>query len=139
MTKEELALLLNGRRRREEITTREEELAKENGLVVCFGASDDLTEFRGSLYDEKGNFDGGKVYFKGGDIANGDHINDDDLDYSVLEKLPFIDAVWCPKNENGEIVASWAFKTDIPHATFDVFDENELYCKGVVFDFSSII
>ena len=37
--------------------------AKENGLVIVYGASDDLMEFDGAIYDEGGCFDGGRVYF----------------------------------------------------------------------------
>ena len=42
MTKEELAATLNGREYNHEITKEEEAEARENGLVVIFGASDDL-------------------------------------------------------------------------------------------------
>jgi hypothetical protein len=35
---------------------------KAAGLVAVFGASDDLMEFRGAIYDEAGCYDGGTVY-----------------------------------------------------------------------------
>ncbi len=99
MTKEQLALVLNGRQYRDEMTADEEKLAKENGLVVCFGASDDLTEFRGCLYDEKGNYEGGTVYFCKGEIANPDHEDTDEAGIESFEKkeFPKIEALWCPK------------------------------------------
>ena len=53
MTKEELAELLNGRQYREEITSDEEKIAYENGLIVIFGASDDLTIFKGIIDTEQ--------------------------------------------------------------------------------------
>ena len=140
MTKEQLALVLNGRQYRDEMTADEEKLAKENGLVVCFGASDDLTEFRGCLYDEKGNYEGGTVYFCKGEIANPDHEDTDEAGIESFEKkeFPKIEALWCPKNEDGEILASWTFKTEIPHATFDIFEDGELYSRGIIFDYSFI-
>ena len=30
-------------------------------------------------------------------------------------------------------VPAWTYMTDIPHATFDVMDDGELYCRGIVF------
>lgn len=137
MTKEELAAKLHGRQYRLEMEPHEEKSAKQSGLVVVFGASDDLTEFRGCLYDEKGNWEGGKIYFRDGDIANGDDVSEDELDFSELEKLPKINAIWCPR-DNDQVFASWAFETEIPHATFDIFEDGELYCRGIVFDYSSI-
>ena len=99
---------LNGRNYRNEITPFEEQRAKELDFVVVFGGSDDLAEFRGAIDDEIDCFDGGRVYEKNG---------------------KYIDAVWC------ESEYSWTYNTNIPHATFDIYDsdDNEKYCKGIVF------
>lgn len=61
MTKEQLAYLLNGREYTNEITKEEEREAKNSGLLVIFGASDDLIELRGAIYDEVGAINGGEV------------------------------------------------------------------------------
>ena len=53
---------LNGRAYRDSFDDVKQE-AKENGLVIVYGASDDLMEFDGAIYDEGGCFDGGRVYF----------------------------------------------------------------------------
>lgn len=45
-----------------ELTRDEEELARENNLVVVFGYSDDCAEFRGAIADEVDCFDGGRVF-----------------------------------------------------------------------------
>lgn len=97
---------LNGREYGNEITPFEEQRAKELGFVVVFGYSDDNTEFRGAYEEEIGCYDGGRVY--------------EDTD-------KYIDAVWC----DGEY--SWTYKTNIPHATFDIYEDGEKYCKGIVF------
>ena len=60
MTKEQLAELLNGNEYRDEMTKEQEQAAKENNLLVLFGASDDLLEMRGAIYDEAGAYDGGE-------------------------------------------------------------------------------
>jgi hypothetical protein len=40
-----------------------------------------------------------------------------------------IKAVWCAPGQD----ASWTFETEIPHATFRVMEDNELFCIGIVF------
>ena len=32
----------------------------------------------------------------------------------------------------------WKFKAEIPHAEFDIFEDGELYGKGIVFDIESL-
>lgn len=39
-----------------------------------------------------------------------------------------IEALWC--KEDGY---SWTYKTEIPHATFEVVEDEEPYCRGIVF------
>ena len=105
----EFAKKLNNRQYGREILKSEEQEAKELGFVVVFGYSDDNAEFRGAIDDEVGCFDGGRVY------EDGDK---------------FIDAVWC-----GDSEFDWSYKTNIPHATFDIYDyADEKYCRGIVFE-----
>jgi hypothetical protein len=33
----------------------------------------------------------------------------------------------------GKDDTSWSYETDIPHATFDVLEDGEVYCRGIVF------
>lgn len=109
MTKEQLAARLNDRQYDDEITREEEQLAKENGLVVIFGASDDLCEMCGAIDDE---FD----CYEGGDIE--------------CEEYPGkLRAVWCP--ESG---GSWGYETDLSHAKFNIYEDDMLYCVGIVVD-----
>lgn len=138
MNKEKFAELLNGRQYREEITKEEENQAKEHGLIVCFGQSDDLLEFRGAIYDEIGAWDGTVAHLviaKGGNISilpSERHnelmeiFNETGIEYS-LPKVG-ISAVWSPK----EPECSWLIKTEIPHVTFDILEDGELYCRGIV-------
>jgi hypothetical protein len=59
-TKEALARRLNGREYGTEITSDEEAAARKCGLVVAFGAPDDLIEFRGAFNDERDCYEGGE-------------------------------------------------------------------------------
>lgn len=85
-------------------------IAEENGLVVVFGASDDLCEIRGAEDDEIDCFDGGKATIAGAKVK----IN------------------WCKDGY------SWTYDTDIPHECFDVYEDGEKYCRGIVFSISDV-
>ncbi|MBQ6521159.1 MAG: hypothetical protein IJI14_20820 [Anaerolineaceae bacterium] len=131
ITKEEFAAKINNREYSEELTKQEEQEAKENGLIVVFGASDDLMEFRGAIYDEAGCYDGGEVTF------DSEGTSDDGKDHKNT-----IEAVWCGKDpesldEEGNVI-TWTYRTEIPHATFMVFDDGEAYCRGIVFSIDDI-
>lgn len=132
MTKEELAELLNGRQYGEEITDVEHRIAYENGLVVIFGASDDLTIFKGIIDTEVYCYEGCHFKFnkelivKVGDKHKGHRRS--------------VEAVWCESYDtgNGFEMCSWRYKTEIPHATFNIYEDGELYCVGIIIDVSQI-
>ena len=72
MTPQQFAQMLNGREYCKEITKEECVLAKQHGLVVMFGGSDDLMEIRGIVDDELSAWDGLTVHFNhDGLIENG--------------------------------------------------------------------
>jgi len=127
MTKEQLAEKLNGREYGEEITRDEAAQAKEHGLVVVYGTSDDLMEFYGAIHDEKDCWGGGTVYF--------DEEGQDDCPYiaKAIEGYKTIEAKWCAPDS-----PSWTYETDIPHATFDIMEDGEVYCRGIVFEISAL-
>ncbi len=144
ITAKELAQKLNGREYRveEEITEEESEQAKESGLVVIFGHSDDCVELRGAVFDELGAWNG--VDFQIGPLGLVPHWNSDEhgqseesaAEYFRIKSAGYcnVEAIWCPKhNESDEKhYASWAFKTDVPHETFDIMEEGEVFCRGIV-------
>ena len=145
MTKEEFAKMLDGRPYREEMTSNEEKLAESHGLLVCFGASDDLLELRGIIYDEFGAYNSGSVLLlkkKGGKIGaiSEDDYNEvcefmDDKDLEFSQKELKVTAKWNPK----ELSCSWLIETGLPAATFDIIEEyGELYCRGIVIEKADI-
>lgn len=101
--------------------------AKANRLVVVFGASDDLVELRGAIDEEYGAY-GGLTFWvnQKGDISTVKK----DLQGTVAK----IEALWCDEPE-----ISWTFRTDIPHATFNVFEGEEIYCRAFCFNLDYLL
>lgn len=110
MTATEFAQMIDQRQYGDEITPAEEQLAKEHGLLVVFGCSDDLMELRGAIDDEVDCYNGGV------------------FEHKTLSSP--IEAVWCPP----DLECAWAYKTTLPHAEFKVYEDDELYCIGIVCD-----
>ena len=54
MTRDEAAAVMNGREYTNEITDSEAKAWAESGLVIIFGASDDLCELRGARHQRAG-------------------------------------------------------------------------------------
>ena len=139
ITKEELAARLNGREYGSEITKDEEKLAKENNLVVVYGASDDLCEFAGATYDEIGCYGGKSInIYKKGIFPDWEEVKDDEelaAEYLKNKKkvVRTIKAIWCGKEG-----FNWTYETDIPHVTFEIFDDGEKYARNIIFSLDDL-
>lgn len=139
MTKEELASQLTGREYGSEITDAECAIAKESGLVVVFGYSDDNCEIRGAWNDELSCCDGGEFKVN----RNGVIMMPDDEERRVLERFGvleqvigggvLIEALWCK-----EAGYSWTYKTELPHAAFHIMEDGDKFCRGIVFSISDL-
>jgi hypothetical protein len=130
MNKEELATKLNGREIYEELSEKEEAEIKAAGLVVAFGASDDLLELRGAINDEVGAC-GGTEYpiTPNGLLAN--ECSDYDCPYYkrlVAGSSDKVTAEWDVKEY------SWYIGATLPFAPFDIMEDGEKYCRGIVFE-----
>lgn len=102
MSPQELAALLTGRGYRKEITDDEANAAFDAGLVVVFGASDDIAILRGKIDDEVNCYDGGTIYLSNdGLITNA--CSDDACPYfaAIKNKATTIEAVWDRKATRG--------------------------------------
>lgn len=121
---------LNRRESGQEITKAEEAIAKENGWVVVFGYSDDVVEFRGAINDELG---AGDVFItKDGTILEACH--ECDCAYcGYSEKKKHSVKLKCLWNESGDDGPAWEYSISIPHATFDVMEDGQVWCRGLVF------
>lgn len=101
--------------------------AKENGLVIVTGASDDLMEFQGAIEDEGGCFEGGKVYF-----------DKDGVSQDGTPRANVIEAVWNDGMNRSGLWALWTYKTEIPCEKFDIWEEGDVYCVGLVFSIEDL-
>lgn len=135
MTREDAAAVLNGSEYGNEGSRETFAQMKGAGLVAVFGASDDLIEFRGALYDEIGAYDGTSLRIDGeGIVPTFDAVSDTGDEDQVGDYFrrkhgaASIDALWA-----AEAGYSWTFRTSIPHATFEVVEDGEPYCRGIVF------
>ncbi len=126
ITKEQLAEILNGAEYRNEMSNEEIDMAKENGLVVVYGASDDLMEFEGAISDEFGT----EAFFD----KEGNQLErcDDDCPHSLraFEKANKIEADYTS--------GGWVYTTEIPHAKFHIFEDNEVYCNAIIFSINDL-
>ena len=113
---------------------------KEYGLVVVFGASDDLCELRGAINDEIDCCEGRDFYVNKKGLScmpgncNCHYYEDCSLLEAEMKKCSVIKAVWC----DGDIRAAWSYETEIPHETFMIYQDGEKYCQGIVFHMDDI-
>lgn len=141
------AAKINGRNYPGRLTKDECLFAKENGLLVAYGASDDLLEFEGVIYDEVGAYDGTKVTVtvKQGKLKllqDNEEIKDainllEREGYKITfdsERTFTVTAEWCPKDFDG----SWRISSNVPVDYFDIMEDGERFCRGIVIDTADI-
>lgn len=134
MDAKELAQQLNGIEYPCRINKELIQQAKEDGLVIVYGASDDLMEFDGAFRSELDAYNGTTAYITSdGLLVN--HCDDDDCPYFGKAKKAAvkIKAVW--SDDEGPC---WSFETSIPHETFEVVEDGEPYCRGIVFALADV-
>ena len=136
ITMKELAERINGREYREEITKDDIADAKESGLVIVYGASDDCTEFEGAISDEAGAW-GGATHevTTSGDIfcVQEEHANLIKAGWTPPKIVMEVTAEWSPTDP----AASWLITANVPYESFDIMEDGELYCRGIVVDFAA--
>ena len=130
---DELIKLLNNRNYCDEITPEIKEFATKNNLVIVYGASDDLMEFTGAIHEEVDCYGGGEAHLIGKELAT--NLCDDPL--CPYYKKNFLDAIEI-KAIWGEGGYSWTYETKIPHKTFDIIDDDDKYCRGIVFSIEDL-
>jgi len=138
VTKEEMAAKLGGREYGDEITREEEKLAKESGLFVIFGYSDDNLEIRGVQNDEFGCYNGRTFLLDEKGILPATRL--EDLDFESEEEVrDFLKrkdlahelrAIWC--DTSSPDLPPWTYSIDVPHASFNIYEDGELVCIGLV-------
>jgi len=137
---EEWTNLLSGREYCGELSKAEELKLKEDGFIVVIGQSDDLLDFRGYIHDEVGAWNGTKVK-----ITSSYKIFDEDENKETFEfnsfqisNMNYVEAIWAPEDEKGDTWTSWHIRSNIFCKTFDIMEDGELYCRGIIFHKDSI-
>ena len=111
------------------------ERMKDAGLVAVFGASDDLIEFRGAIYDEVDAYEGGTAYLDQNGLIQNDCENDECPHFEKLKsKARTIEA----KQGDVDDDQYWSYETTIPHTTFKIMEDDGVYCLGIVFNMRSL-
>ncbi len=134
MDAKQLADMLDGREYGQEMTDAIFAAAKMSKMVIVFGASDDIMIFRGAITCEVDCFDGGTACLNyEGLIKN--KCDNEDCPYfqKLLQSAITIEAVW---NTNGN--PCWTYETAIPHETFDIVGDGDIYCRGIVFHMDAL-
>lgn len=118
----------------------------EDGVVVVYGASDDLMELDGAIYDEYDCYSSKTFYWFGKWFVSNDHIEDfiESVRYDDYRVFADIveDAFKDIDNKKSYIKvntetsnAQFEYETNIPNVEwFNVMGDGELYCKGFVFN-----
>jgi hypothetical protein len=114
MTTKEIANELNGIEYGDIISNRILEAAKENNLIIVHGYSDDILSIHGAINDECPAYDGGSFCVENGKLSSEGHT--------------LVTGEWCPASLN----ASWLVTANKPHDTFDIMEDGELFCRGIV-------
>lgn len=138
MSIHEFAARLNGREYGSEMSRAEEAEAKQLGLLVVYGYSDDNIELRGIIDDEVAAYDGTDFRID----AKGLRRSWNDIDcpteqeareFFARESLPtvHIRAKW-----GGE--RSWTITADVEYAEFLIMEDGEEFCRGIVIDGSKL-
>jgi hypothetical protein len=102
-------------------------MAKENRLIIVTGGSDELMEFDGFFMGEVDCYEGGFAYLTSDGLLENE-CPEPDCPYfaKIKQSAARIEAVW--DNEG----YSWTYQTTLPHASFDVMEGSEKYCRGII-------
>ena len=132
MTVKELAQRLDGREYGRVVLVMELPEIVESGLVVVYGVSDDLLEFNGAIDDEVGAYGGAMVRIKNGKIltepCDCDNATECPAWVEYIAGAKTVAAVWHTKGN-----PCWTIETEIPHETFRILEDGELFGVGAVF------
>lgn len=136
-TRAELAALLNGSEYPLSLTNDVVVRAKAAGLVIVYGASDDLMEFEGAIRDEVGCYEGGEALVDAEGVLDRGQVDerDDDAIHAFVERRRKARCIEAFYDAEGY---TFVYETDIPHDTFDVMEDGEKYCRGIVFSLSDL-
>lgn len=144
-TLKEYAELLNNHQYRDRFDKDLIQDMKEDGVVVAYGYSDDLFELDGALYEEYDAYGKQTLYWVDNKFVDSGGIDellrmvDDDFPwlYDTIANLLKMEGKPYIKISSPSDV-QFAYETSFPCEYFDIYDDDELYCKGFVFMLESL-
>lgn len=131
LTSKKLAKLLDGAQYPLRLGPEIARRAKNYGLVIVYGGSDDLMEFDGAIIDEVGCYGGCTALVDhNGLLPSRESIESDAelKDFFKREELAKRITAHC--SSDGYL---FTYNTKIKHECFSVYDGGEIYCRGIVF------
>lgn len=143
---EEFAQALDGRTYGHELTADDKTRARELGIVIVYGAYDDLCELEGALRDEIDCYEGRIAHLsQAGVIENTlqskcfcGETDECPLAQEFVQQGNALHIYWCREDEDADGFM-WSFKIDVPSAAFHIYEDGDRYCRGIVFFKSSLI
>lgn len=130
MNAKELAAVLNGLSYKSMVPPGVIEGAKQDRLIIVWGTEGDTIEFSGALFGSVPCYDGCIIYLDNVGIIKNECSNED-CPY-FLEKIKYavmlVKGHWCATSDY-----TWTCATNVPCEGFDVFQDGEKYCRGIVF------
>ncbi len=129
-----VAELLNCRECGDEISADIASEIRYTDIVIAYGYSDDGMYFRGAVDGFMDCYDGGTASLnKNGLIHNECEERRCPYHKQLRDDGTKIHALWCAEPD-----ISWTYKTDIPHETFNIMEDGEVFCRGIVFDLEDV-
>jgi len=134
MTREQLAKKLDGREYGCDIDMPEIKEIGKAGLIIVYGASDDMVEFRGSTNREFEACGGIEIpiNFNGEPYSRECGSLDCPHEKEEISKCETIEAKW---DHNGFL---WWIESEIPHSHFVIKEDGKNYCRGIVYNVSDV-
>lgn len=138
MTPHELAAQLTGMCYSDRIPRPLAIQAKKAGLVIVYGASDDLMEFRGAIDEEVSAFEGTTVLITDAGLFETDACAEQCRYFQEAKRMASLHGESITARWDTGDGYSWRYETAIPHATFEILEDNAPYCRGIIFALADI-
>jgi hypothetical protein len=114
-------------------------LAHQIGAAIIYGYSDDCILVEGTVADQAGAYGGGTFYVDSqgflplnSDLTLGEEVTTLNECRKLVRRFGKSVKVEVIMEQDGYY---WQYKTDWPHKTFEIKEDGEPWCKGIVFLF----
>ena len=135
MNAKQWAKRLNGREYGNELSREEEQQANADGVLIIYGYSDDNIELRGVIRDEVGAYNGTTFRVDSTGILptweqmqDGD-FREDEVEEYFKRKLGGLRTVKAEWSKDGY---SWLISIDCHFEPFEIMEEGDKFCRGIV-------